>query len=325
MSETPNTMDEQREDSWVFDEQRVDTRVDVAGMALKNPVLTASGTFGYGAEFARFGDLALLGGMVMKGLSLAPREGNPMARVAETPGGMLNAIGIQNMGAERFLAEVLPTLPHQATPVIANLYACSAAEFGELAAVLAGADGIAALEVNVSCPNVAEGGALFGAEPSRITEVTRRAKDNAGEVPVIVKLSPNVTDVAACARAAAEGGADAISAINTLIGMAVDVRRRKPLLANTIGGLSGPCIKPVGLRCVHQIANAVSIPVIGIGGICTAEDVLEYILVGAHAVQVGTANFMRPDTAFRIAASLPARMRELGVTSLDEVRGQLTT
>lgn len=299
------------------------TQVKLPGLALKNPILTASGTFGYGLEFARFGDLTSLGGIVAKGMSLKPRAGNPGPRIVETACGMLNAIGIQNIGAEEFIKRRLPSLPWKDVPIIANLYACDPGEFGELAAVLAAEGGIAALEVNVSCPNVAQGGALFGADPKLITSVTRAVKDNAGSTPVMVKLSPNVTDIAEAARAARDGGADMLSAINTLTGMAVDVYRRKPRLGNVIGGLSGPAIKPVALRSVHQVAKAVDIPVIGIGGISCARDVLEFILVGAHAVQVGTANFMRPDAAFTIAAELPALMAELGIEDLEEFRGSL--
>lgn len=297
--------------------------VSLPGLSLKNPILTASGTFGYGLEFTPYGELRELGGIVVKGLSLKPREGNPMPRVAETACGMLNAIGIQNIGVEAFLRDKLPRLPHGEVPIIANLYACSAEEFAELASILSSAEGVAALEVNISCPNVSQGGILFGQDPAMAARVTRAAKDNAGDTPVMVKLSPNVADIAEMARAVADAGADMLSLINTLSGMAVDVKSRKPRLANTIGGLSGPAIKPVALRCVHQAVQAVDIPVIGIGGIVTAEDVLEFILVGAHAVQLGTANFMRPDAAFRVALELPQLMHDLGITSLDDFRSSL--
>jgi len=302
----------------------MDTRVEFAGLVLKNPIITASGTFGFGLEFMNFGDLTRLGGIVVKGLSLKPREGNPMPRIVETPCGMLNAIGIQNPGVEAFARDKLPLLPWRETAIIANLYACSAEEFGDLAGVLAGEEGVAALEVNVSCPNVQSGGAAFGQDPTQIRKVTEGVKKRAGGKPVIVKLSPNVTDVALCARAAQEGGADAVSLINTLLGMAVDIRSRKPRLANVVGGLSGPAIKPVALRCVHQVCRAVSIPVIGIGGIVSAEDALEFILVGASAVQVGTANFLRPDQAFRIVDDLPRAMLKARCTELGELRGGLS-
>lgn len=301
----------------------MDLRVEFAGLVLKNPVITASGTFGFGLEFQDFGDLRRLGGIVVKGLSLKPREGNPMPRIVETACGMLNAIGIQNPGVEAFVKDKLPLLPWRETAIIANLYACSVQEFGELTGVLAGEEGVAALEVNVSCPNVQSGGAAFGQDPTQIRKVTEEVKKRADGKPVIVKLSPNVTDVGLCARAAQEGGADAVSLINTLLGMAVNIRTRRPRLANVVGGLSGPAIKPVALRCVHQACRAVSIPVIGIGGIASAEDVLEFILVGASAVQVGTANFLRPDQAFRIVDGLPEALRLAHADDMGSLRGSL--
>ncbi|AAS97784.1 dihydroorotate dehydrogenase [Nitratidesulfovibrio vulgaris] len=292
-------------------------------LALRNPVLTASGTFGYGVEFEPYGDLTALGGIVVKGLSLKPRLGNPMPRVAETPCGMLNAVGLQNDGVECFINEKLPRLPWRELPVIANIYACDPGKFGELAAVLAAEEGVAALEVNISCPNVKEGGILFGQDARQAARVTEAVKMRAGAKPVIVKLSPNVTDIVTMARAVEDAGADMLSCINTLSGMGVDIRTRRPLLANVIGGLSGPAIKPVALRCVWQVSRAVSIPVIGIGGIASAEDVLEFILVGAHAVQVGTANFMRPDFAFRLVDELNELCDRMGITDWDAFRGSL--
>ncbi|MCJ2164956.1 MULTISPECIES: dihydroorotate dehydrogenase [unclassified Pseudodesulfovibrio] len=301
----------------------MDMHVSFGGLDLKNPVMTASGTFGFGMEFAPYGDLTKLGGIVAKGLSLKPREGNPMPRITETPCGMLNAIGIQNPGVEYFITKALPYLPWKKVAVIANLYACDAAEFGELAGVLAGEEGVAALEVNVSCPNVKEGGIAFGQDPAQIAKVTEAVKKWAGNKHVMVKLSPNVTDIGVCARAAAEGGADSLSLINTLSGMAVDIRKRKPCIANVIAGLSGPAIKPVALRCVYQAVKAVDIPVVGIGGIASAEDALEFILVGAQAVQVGTANFLRPDFAFNLVDEIETLLGEIGATSLDDFRGSL--
>lgn len=301
----------------------MDVSVDFAGLKLKNPILTASGTFGFGLEFKRFGDLESLGGIVVKGLSLKPREGNPMPRIAETPCGMLNAIGIQNPGVEDFINKKLPKLPWKTLPVLANLYATDAAEFGELAGVLAGEEGVAALEVNVSCPNVKEGGIAFGQDPKQITKVAEAVKKNSGNKPVIIKLSPNVTDITVCARAAEDGGADALSLINTLSGMAVDIERRAPRLANVIGGLSGPAVKPVALRCVYQAVNAVKIPVMGLGGITTAEDAAEFLLVGATAVQIGTGNFISPDTAFKVAEELPKVLERVKAGSIDEFIGSL--
>ncbi len=301
----------------------MDMRVSFAGVELKNPVVTASGTFGYGQEFMPYGDLEKLGGIAVKGLSLKPRLGNPMPRIVETPCGMLNAIGIQNVGVEEFLKKKLPKLPWQDTAVIANLYASSVEEFGDLAGLFANEEGVAIMEVNVSCPNVKEGGSAFGQDPTLIRRVTETVRSRSGDKPVMVKLSPNVTDIALAARAAQDGGAHAISLINTLTGMAVDIRRRKPRLANGVGGLSGPAIKPVALRCVHQACRAVDIPAMGMGGISSARDALEFILVGAHAIQVGTANFIRPDFAFRLVDEIEALGDSLGLASWDEYRGTL--
>ena len=300
----------------------MDQTVRLGSLTLKNPIITASGTFGYGLEFMRYGDLAALGGICLKGVSLQPRAGNPMPRIAETPCGMLNAIGLQNVGVEKFLAEKLPYIPAGAT-LIANLYAQSAGDFGELAAIFSEQDKIAALEVNISCPNVREGGVQFGQDPVMAAEVVSAVKKRAGSKPVIVKLSPNVTDVRIIARAAVDAGADMLSLINTLSGMSVDIRTRRSRLANVVGGLSGPAVKPVALRMVHQVVQAVNVPVIGMGGIVSAEDVLEFILVGAHAVQVGTYNFMRPDNAFRLVDEVNALADSLGIGSWDEYRGTL--
>lgn len=302
---------------------KMDMTVSLPNLTLSNPIMTASGTFGYGIEFADYGDLTKLGGIVVKGLSLRPRTGNPMPRVAETPCGMLNAIGIQNVGAEKFILEKMPQLPFRETPIIANLYACDIEGFSVLAEVLAAAPGMAALEVNISCPNVKEGGVLFGQDAQQAAAVTEAVKRNARDVPVILKLSPNVADITSIAKACESAGADMISCINTLTGMAVDARTRRPRLANVVGGLSGPAIKPVALRCVHQVCRAVDVPVIGMGGIASAEDVLEFILVGAHAVQVGTANFMRPDFAFKLVDEVQALAEELGLENWDEYRGSL--
>lgn len=292
-------------------------------LTLANPILTASGTFGYGLEFARFGDLASLGGIVVKGLSLQARSGNPMPRIAESACGMLNAIGLQNCGVETFIKKKLPLLPWQQVPIIANIYAGCSEDFAELAASLAAEEAIAAIEVNISCPNVKEGGILFGQDPKQAAKITKAVKAKAGKTPVIVKLSPNVTDITEIAKAVADSGADIISCINTLSGMAVDLRQRKPLLANVIGGLSGPAIKPVALRCVWQVCKAVKIPVIALGGISNATDVLEFIMVGAHAVQIGTANFMRPDAAFRLVDEVKALALSLDIKNFNELRGTL--
>ena len=292
-------------------------------LLLKNPLLTASGTFGYGLEFAAYGNLTELGGIVTKGLSLKPRPGNPTPRIAETTAGMLNAVGLQNCGIEEFVTNYLPRLPVQELPVIANIYADNRADFASLARILGETPGVAALEVNISCPNVSCGGVLFGQDPVEAAKVTEAVKKAAGNLPVIIKLSPNVTDITQIAKACEGAGADMISCINTITGMAVDLRKRVPLLANITGGLSGPAIKPVALRCVWQVARAVKIPVIGLGGISSAEDILEFILVGAHAVQIGTANFQRPDRAFHLVRELADLMERLGINNLDNFRGSL--
>jgi len=302
----------------------LDLSVSLApGLRCKNPILTASGTFGSGLEFAPYGDLARLGGLVVKGLSLKPRKGNPTPRIAECACGMLNAVGLQNDGVEAFLKNILPRLPWRETAVVVNLYACAPEEFADLADILSAEEGVAALEVNISCPNVREGGILFGQDPVMVAGVTRAVKRAARDTPVIVKLSPNVTDIVRIAKAVEDAGADALTCINTLSAMAVDVRTRKPRLANVIGGLSGPAIKPVALRCVWQVCRAARIPVIGVGGIACIEDVLEFILVGAHAVQAGTMNFSRPDFAFRLVEELPSACERLGIDDLAAFRASL--
>jgi dihydroorotate dehydrogenase (NAD+) catalytic subunit len=264
-----------------------DLTVHIGGLTLKNPVMTASGTFGYAREFAPFMDLSRLGAIIVKGISLAPKPGNPPPRIVETACGMLNSIGLENVGVERFIAEKIPYLQGLDTPVIVNILGDSIEEYGEIARRLSGVTGVAALEVNISCPNVKQGGVAFGADPVAAARVTAMVKKNCA-LPVLVKLSPNVTDITAIARAVEDAGADAVSLINTLLGMAIDVGSRRPKLANIMGGLSGPAIKPIALRMVFQVSRAVKIPVIGIGGITTAEDALEFLIAGASAVQVGT-------------------------------------
>lgn len=301
----------------------MDLSVSLGALSLKNPIMTASGTFGYGLEYSVFGALETLGAIVVKGLSLEPRSGNTGQRIAETPCGMLNAIGLQNIGAKEFVESKLPLLPWRETPVVANLYAGSVDEFAELASYLADAEGVAALEVNISCPNVRAGGVQFGQQPKAAGGVCAKVREKAGDKPVIVKLSPNVTDITEVARAAAANGADILSLVNTLQGLAVDVRTRRPRLGNVFGGLSGPAIKPVALRMVHAVCRAVDIPVIGIGGIVSAEDVLEFILVGAHAVQVGSANFMDPRRSFDLVDEVRNLCTELGLAEWASFRGGL--
>ncbi len=296
-----------------------------SALELKTPVMSASGTFGYGTEFMPYGDISKLGAIIVKGLSLKPRAGNPLPRIAETPCGMLNAVGLQNDGVEAFISQKLPLLPASEVPIIANIYATSAEDFAELANVLSHEEKVSALEVNISCPNVKAGGVLFGQNPLMAGSIVQAVKKNAGSLPVIVKLSPNVTNIAEMAKAIEEAGADMISCINTITGMAVDIRSRKPLLANIVGGLSGPAVKPVALRCVWQVAQTVSIPVIGIGGIASAKDVLEFILVGASAVEIGTASFTDPAAIFKIIQDLPGLCEELGIKNLEQYRNSLIT
>ncbi len=272
-----------------------------------------------------YGDISKLGAIIVKGLSLKPRAGNPLPRIAETPCGMLNAVGLQNDGVEAFISQKLPLLPASEVPIIANIYATSAEDFAELANVLSHEEKVSALEVNISCPNVKAGGVLFGQNPLMAGSIVQAVKKNAGSLPVIVKLSPNVTNIAEMAKAIEEAGADMISCINTITGMAVDIRSRKPLLANIVGGLSGPAVKPVALRCVWQVAQTVSIPVIGIGGIASAKDVLEFVLVGASAVEIGTASFTDPAAIFKIIQDLPGLCEELGIKNLEQYRNSLIT
>jgi len=304
--------------------QKPDMTVELAGIKMRNPVMTASGTFGYGAEFADYLDLESIGAMITKGLSLRPKAGNPTPRIVETPGGMLNAIGLQNVGVDAFIAQKLPFLRKLATPVIVNLYGNTLEEYGEVAARLDGLPGVAGIEVNISCPNVKQGGIVFGTDPAAAQEVVRLVKRNTRK-PMIVKLSPNVTDVVLMARACADAGADALSLINTLTGMAIDLDRRRPVLANITGGLSGPAIKPVALRMVWQVAKCVQIPIIGIGGIMNARDALEFILAGASAVQVGTASFLDPSAAQTIARDMEQYLVDKGISSLASMIGALET
>lgn len=296
--------------------------VNIGKLKLKNPVMTASGTFGYGEEYAEFIDLNRLGAVVVKGLSLQPKEGNPPPRIIETPAGMLNAIGLQNIGIENFIREKLPFLKRFDTPVIVNFFGDSVAEYAEAAGRLSAAGGIHGLEMNISCPNKQAGWCIFGTDPKVTFEVVSAVR-KATALTLIVKLSPNVTDIALMARVAADAGADAVSLINTITGMAVDVGTRKPKLANVTGGLSGPAVKPVALRMVWEVYNAVKVPVIGMGGIMNAVDAIEFMLAGASAVAVGTANFINPKATVGIIEGIEAFMGENGISDIREVTGAL--
>lgn len=289
---------------------------------LKNPVMSASGTFGYGVEFAPFYDISRLGAIVVKGLSKAPTAGNPPVRIVETAAGMLNAIGLQNIGVERFVAEVVPRLEAMGVSYVANIYGKTIEEYEEVAERLSGVGSLCALEVNASCPNVKEGGLAFGATPEGIARLTGAVRRRTAK-PLWVKLSPNVADIGAVAAAAEGEGADAVSLINTLLGMAVDHRTRRPKLANVTGGLSGPAVKPVALRMVWEACRRVKIPVIGIGGIRSAADALEFLLVGASAVQVGTANFRNPRACVEILEGIESFFRENGISGVAAYRGSL--
>ncbi|HSV93331.1 MAG TPA: dihydroorotate dehydrogenase [Desulfobacterales bacterium] len=296
--------------------------VTLAGLKLKNPVMTASGTFGYGREFAQLIDLNRLGAIVVKGLALTPVKGNPPPRIVETACGMLNAIGLENVGVDAFVADKLPFLRTIRTPVVANIYGTSVEEYAALAERLDGADGVAAVEVNISCPNVKAGGVAFGVDPAAAERVVRAVRERTRK-PVIVKLSPNVTDITVIARSAEAAGADALSLINTITGMAIDVETRRPRLANVTGGLSGPAIKPVALRMVWQVARAVRLPLIGIGGILRGEDAVEFLLAGATAVQVGTANFVNPAATLDIIAGIEAYLARHRIGDVAEIVGKL--
>jgi dihydroorotate dehydrogenase (NAD+) catalytic subunit len=296
--------------------------VEIAGITMRNPVMTASGTFGYGREFADYMDLESIGAMITKGLSLKPKAGNNTPRIVETPGGMLNAIGLQNVGIDAFISTKLPFLRTVNTPVIVNLYGNSLEEYGELASRIDGLPEVAGVEVNISCPNVKQGGIVFGTDPGAAAQVVSLVRESTSK-PLIVKLSPNVTDVVVMAKACVDAGAEALSLINTLTGMAIDITTRRPVLANITGGLSGPAIKPVALRMVWQVARAVKVPLIGIGGIITATDALEFILAGATAVQVGTANFLNPSAAEEIARGMESWLVENGVRDIRELIGAL--
>jgi len=295
--------------------------VELAGLRLKNPLIAASGTFGYGVEYEGILDLSRLGGLVSKGLYLEPRDGCAVPRIVETPSGLLNAIGLQGVGIRAFVKDVLPRLAPYDTAVIVNVCGDTVEEYAEVARI-AEAPGVAALEINISCPNVKKGGMAFGGDP-RMTHEVVSAVRKATRLPIVPKLSPNVADVTVFARACEEAGADALSCINTLLGLAVDVERRVPRLAFGTGGLSGPAIRPVALRMAWQAARAVRIPVIGIGGIGSAEDALEFLVAGCRAVQIGTANFVDPGVYARILAGLEAYLRRHGLEEIGDVVGTL--
>jgi len=298
-----------------------DLKINIGSLRLKNPVMTASGTFGYGEEFGTLVNLHRLGAIIVKGISLLPRQGNPPPRIAETACGMLNAIGLENVGLERFLSDKLPFLQGLETPLIVNILGDTVDDYQQLAARLDEEEKVAALEVNISCPNVKQGGVAFGTDPDMAHAVTKGVRQHFSRT-VIVKLSPNVTDINVIARAVEEAGADAVSLINTVLGMAIDIESCQPKLANVFGGLSGPAIKPIGLRMVWQVAESVSLPIIGIGGIATPEDAIEFLLAGACAVQVGTTNFINPKASEEIIQGIEEYLNKKNMVSIQELIGR---
>jgi dihydroorotate dehydrogenase (NAD+) catalytic subunit len=297
-------------------------RVNIGGIEIKNPVMTASGTFGYASEFDDLMDLNRLGAIVVKGLSLEPSKGNPPPRIVETPCGMLNAIGLENVGLAAFVEKKLPFLRRLDPPVFVNVYGKSTEEYAELAARLEDIDGVSGIEVNISCPNVKSGGMAFGAYPESAAEVIRAIRKQIAK-PLMVKLSPNVTDITEIAKSVEAEGADSISLINTITGMAIDIETRRPKIGNITGGLSGPAIKPVALRMVWQVAQTVKVPVVGIGGIMTATDALEFLIAGAMAVQVGTANFINPHATTDIIDGIETFMMERNISDISDIIGTL--
>ena len=299
-----------------------DITTKLGTLELKNPVMTASGTFGYGREFDPVFNVSQLGAIVVKGISLKPMQGNPPPRIVETPAGMLNAIGLANIGIENFIRDKLPWLRDLDTKIIVNIYGHSIDEYGELASALKDVAGVSAVEVNISCPNVDKGGLVFGKDPEVSARVTETVVKNTNK-PVIVKLTPNVSDITMLATTVEQAGADCLSLINTLTGMAIDVATRKPRLGNVSGGLSGPAIKPVALHMVYQVARAVRIPVIGIGGILNVHDALEFLIAGASAVQVGTANFINPRATLDIIDGIKSYCDRKNIRNIQEIIGSI--
>ena len=304
------------------DISKINLSVNIAGILMKNPVMVASGTFGYGEEYAKYIDLNKLGAIVVKGLSLTPREGNPPPRIVETSAGMLNSIGLQNIGIDSFVNDKLPFLEKFDTKVIVNFFGDSIDEYCEVAKKVDSVSGIHGLEMNISCPNKKEGWLEFGTNPDLAFRVVNAVRKNT-RLPLIVKLSPNVTDITVIAKAASDAGADAISLINTLSGMVIDIKTRKPKLANIIGGLSGPAIKPVALKMVWQVAKTIKLPIIGVGGIMTYEDAIEFMIAGASAVQIGTANFIDPASSEKIIDGLKLYCGQNSIKDINEIAGSI--
>jgi len=302
----------------------VQLNTKIGSLELKNPVMTASGTFGYGTEYADFMDINRLGAIIVKGTTLNPRQGNPYPRMAETPSGMLNAVGLQNKGVDYFVDHIYPEVRKFQTNVIVNVSGSSIEDYAQCASIINTLDDIPAIELNISCPNVKQGGMAFGVKPESAAQVVSAVR-KAYDKTLIVKLSPNVTDITEIARAVEGAGADSVSLINTMLGMAIDAEKRKPILSTVTGGMSGPAVKPVALRMVWQVAKAVKIPVIGLGGICSATDAIEFLLAGASAIQIGTANFIDPAVSEKVVDGIEEYLTRHGFNSVEDIIGALET
>jgi len=300
----------------------VQLNTKIGSLELKNPVMTASGTFGYGTEYADFMDISHLGAIIVKGTTLNPRQGNPYPRMAETPSGMLNAVGLQNKGVDYFVDHIYPEVRKINTNIIVNVSGSCIDDYVQTASIINTLDDIPAIELNISCPNVKQGGMAFGVKPESATQVVSAVR-KAYDKTLIVKLSPNVTDITEIARAVEAAGADSVSLINTMLGMAIDAEKRKPILSTITGGMSGPAVKPVALRMVWQTAKAVKIPIIGLGGICSATDAVEFLLAGASAIQIGTANFIDPSISEKVIDGIEAYLQRHGFNSVQEIIGAL--
>lgn len=296
-----------------------DMKVNVCGIEFKNPIITASGTFGFGAEFGEYAALSEYGGITVKGLTLAPRAGNKPPRIAETPSGILNSVGLQNPGVKYFVEHDMPTLKNSGTNIITNISGNTVEEYCEMTEILSDTD-VAMIELNVSCPNVKHGGLAFGTDPKTVENLTKEVKKHAKK-PIIVKLSPNVTSITDIAKAAEEGGADALSLINTLLGMSIDIHSRKPILANNMGGLSGPCVKPVAVRMVYQVSSAVKVPVIGMGGVMSGDDAIEFMLAGASLVALGTGMFAEPDLILKVKRDMDLYTQRHSISHITDFVG----
>lgn len=299
---------------------KVKTAVKIGTLTMKNPVTTASGTFGSGLEMREYVDLRKLGAITVKGTTLKSRAGNPLPRCTETPSGTLNSIGLENPGVDVFVADILPQVAAYETPIIVNIAGSEIPEYGRLAEILENEDAVSALEANVSCPNVKSGGMALGTDPDLVYQVTKLVKENTSK-PVIVKLSPNVTDIVSIAKAAEEGGADGLNLINSVLGLAIDIEHKRPALGNIVGGLSGPAIKPIALRMVYQTAQAVTIPIIGLGGIVSWQDAIEFLMAGATAVGIGTGNFLDPATTMKVVDGIEKYLEDHGFSDIHEIIG----